>query len=163
MQSKVRGADRPSRGLCKHWQPPSFRYSRCDLLERPKIISRDVPRTRVLAVDDEALVRRLVQRVLSSSCDVVTVGSGAEALEEMDAGESFDVILCDVRMPEMSGLELHDVVAARWPELADRFVFASGGVDVLAGRLAATGRPIIDKPFEPGAIRAAIAAITARR
>lgn len=60
--------------------------------------------TRVLVVDDEEGVRRFVARVLRNADYVVeTAAGGAEALEAIDDGSTFDLIVSDVRMPGMSG------------------------------------------------------------
>jgi CheY-like chemotaxis protein len=48
-------------------------------------------------------------------------------LRALERDASYDVILCDLQMPEMSGMGLHEAVRARWPTLADRFVFVTGG------------------------------------
>ena len=83
-------------------------------------------RARVLVVDDDQGVRNVIARVLSEEHDVVTAGSGAEALEILEAA-AFDAMLCDVMMPQMGGIDLHERVAARWPELARHTALLTGG------------------------------------
>lgn len=53
--------------------------------------------------------------------------SGRAALEQLCAGEAFDVIVCDLMMPGMSGLDLHTELRRRAPELAERIIFLTGG------------------------------------
>jgi signal transduction histidine kinase/DNA-binding response OmpR family regulator len=84
-------------------------------------------RRRILAVDDEALLLKAYRRMLSDIHEVVTALGGHEALRTLEREGPFDVILCDLQMPEMSGMDLHAAVQARFPELADRFIFVTGG------------------------------------
>ncbi|QDG53598.1 PAS domain S-box protein [Persicimonas caeni] len=80
----------------------------------------------VLFVDDDALIRRVAERFLTKHHALVMASSGAEALELLQ-GVDFDVVVCDLMMPEMDGRELY----ARCVELdlpcQDRFVFITGG------------------------------------
>ena len=75
----------------------------------PAAQSRSVARRRgrILGVDDEPLISKAIQRCLVNDHDVVALTRGAEALEKIRAGAEFDVILCDLMMPEMTGMELH--------------------------------------------------------
>lgn len=73
-------------------------------------------RIRVLVVDDEEVVRLGYRRVLSTDgFRVIAAGGGAEALELM-AGDRFDVVLLDLRMPGMDGLDVLRAIKERWPE-----------------------------------------------
>jgi len=76
-------------------------------------------------IDDEDMVRRSTARALSDF-EVVSVSSGAEALDLLAKDSDFDVLLSDVMMPRMTGAELYDRCAQAHPALAKRFVFASG-------------------------------------
>lgn len=102
---------------------------------------------RVLVVDDEALVARSMRRSLPEH-DVRIATSSAEALSLMKRMR-FDVVLCDVMMPEMTGPELHAVVRRRDPELATRFVFVTGGAfdDETRYQLEGSRNPCLEKPF----------------
>jgi two-component system NtrC family sensor kinase len=86
------------------------------------------PRTRVLVVDDDALVGRLLERFLKRHYDVTVVTSAAAALARIEAGERYDLILCDRIMPGMTGEALYDVLLGTAPEQVERMVFLSGGV-----------------------------------
>ena len=98
-----------------------------------KAVTRDpAPRTRsesthlrVLLVDDEEMVRRCTARCLAGF-EIVIASSGAEALAILSRDADFDVVLSDVMMPQMTGPELFEHCCERHPELAQRFVFASG-------------------------------------
>ena len=116
-------------------------------------------RGRVLVVDDESMVGKAVTRVLGVDHHTEWVASGAEALEKLAADPTWDVVLCDLMMPQMSGIDLFRETALRFPELASRFVFLTGGAFTPAVRsfLAKTpGLTVIEKPFDAGHLRARI-------
>lgn len=88
---------------------------------------RALARRRLLVVDDDALVARTLVRQLSGHA-VDVVASGHAALERLAAaGEQYDLVLCDLMMPDMTGMDVYELVQQRYPDLADRFVFISGG------------------------------------
>jgi len=88
--------------------------------------ARKSRRARVLVVDDEPLMGSAMERVLSDH-EVVALTSARAALARIEAGERFDVILCDVMMPDMDGMELHTQLSQRVPEMVERLVFVTGG------------------------------------
>jgi signal transduction histidine kinase len=88
---------------------------------------REYVRRRVLAIDDEALLLKAYRRMLGDTHDVVTALGGLEAMRLLERDPGYDVVLCDLQMPELSGMGVHDLVQKRWPALADRFVFVTGG------------------------------------
>jgi two-component system, cell cycle sensor histidine kinase and response regulator CckA len=112
---------------------------------------------RLLVVDDEELVLRVLTRILRDH-DVVCTTSVQEALERIDAGDVFDLILSDVTMPNASGIDFYEAVRQRDPDLAKRMVFMSGGA-ITAGVenfLRTIPNARIDKPFEPRRLLAKI-------
>jgi CheY-like chemotaxis protein len=84
-------------------------------------------RLRVLAIDDEALLLKAYRRMLIDHHDVEVRVGAREALRLLEADRAFDIVLCDLQMPDMSGADLYGVVRERWPELAERFIFITGG------------------------------------
>jgi CheY-like chemotaxis protein len=82
---------------------------------------------RVLVVDDEPALGRALHTVLSDENEVVVTTSASAALVRLLAGEWYDVVLCDVRMPDMDGVEFHRRLSATLPEEAHRIVFITGG------------------------------------
>ncbi len=118
---------------------------------------------KVLIVDDELEIRETLAEILTGARhQVVTVGSGSEALERM-AAEPYDVILTDIRMPDIDGRALYQEIKLRWPERVGRVVFVTG--DTLASALrdfaAESGRPVIEKPFLPSDVRRVVAEMAA--
>lgn len=116
-------------------------------------------RRAVLIVDDEVDVRQTLADIVESDGHyVVTAASGPEALERI-AATRFDVILTDMRMPEMDGRALYREIERRWPNLASRVVFVTG--DTLTSTLrdfaAECGCPVIEKPFPASEVRRAVA------
>ena len=101
---------------------------------------------RILLVDDEPIVLRALQRVLKHHA-VTAVTSGTEALALIRQGATFDLIACDLNMPDMSGRALYETLDALLPELARRMVFTTGGAFVLDDQAFLTKHPTLSKPF----------------
>lgn len=105
-------------------------------------------RARVLVIDDEPLIARILQRGLSRH--QVTIASEArDALERIQRGETFDVILCDLMMPDISGIDVHEYLTREFPAVARRVVFMTGGAFTSKARqfLSTVSNERIDKPF----------------
>jgi signal transduction histidine kinase len=109
-----------------------------------------IRRGRVLVVDDEPALGKAVRRSLMAEHDVTVVTSAREALARMAAGECFDVIISDLIMPGMTGMDLHAELLRADPETAARMVFLTGGAGMPEARefLARVPNPRVDKPFE---------------
>lgn len=84
-------------------------------------------RGRILLIDDEAVFAGALQRLLSHEHDVTFASSGRAALDQLRIGTRFDVILCDLVMPGVSGIELHSELRRLAPDQADRIIFLTGG------------------------------------
>ena len=108
----------------------------------------------VIVIDDEPLVGRSIRRALRGH-EVEVFSSGKEAIARLRSDEPFDVVFCDLMMPEVSGMDLFRQVSARRPELASRFVFMTGGAFTPKARsfLEKTQLPCLEKPFELRQIR----------
>jgi two-component system, cell cycle sensor histidine kinase and response regulator CckA len=121
-------------------------------------------RGRILVVDDEPAVLRAISRMLRDH-DVVTCASGAAALELLERDRDFDAVLCDLMMPDLSGMELFRRIARTYPELGDRFVFITGGAYTVESQrfLAEGNRPTAQKPFDARALRDLVARLVGER
>jgi PAS domain S-box-containing protein len=128
-----------------------------------------VARGRVLVVDDEPRLRAVLAALLAEHHDVESRDGGRAALELLRRDDGFDVVLCDLGMAGMSGLELYETLAVESPALADRMIFMTGGTldPQRAGPLVRAGRRVLEKPFEPdemlAAVRARLADVRAAR
>ena len=118
-------------------------------------ISNAGRRGHILVVDDEESVLRVVRRGLSGEHDVVTVTSATEALALCVGGARFDLILCDLMMPDMTGMELHRELARVAPELVARMVFLTGGAFTTRARqfLSEAAHEHVEKPFQIAGLR----------
>ncbi len=119
----------------------------------------------ILVVDDEPDVAQLLIDILERDGHRVDrANSGRDALTRLRYGE-VDLILCDLRMPDLDGPALYRELAAQRPELLARIVFMTGdtlGGD-MSGFLADTGVRVIEKPLDPAGVRAKIQTYLASR
>lgn len=109
-------------------------------------------RGRVLLVDDEPILLRGLKRTLSEH-DVVTATSVAQGIQLYESGD-FDIVFCDLMMPETTGLDFYSHLCALGHEHARRLVLMTGGVfaDRLGCSLSQIRSPCIMKPFTAGLI-----------
>jgi PAS domain S-box-containing protein len=107
---------------------------------------------RVLIVDDEATIRRALSRFYTRRGWAATeAADGAEALHRLiEAAEDFDLIISDVKMPGVSGIDLHAALQAQRPDMLDRVVFCTGEMQsaAVAKFFAQTGCRVLLKPFD---------------
>ena len=115
-------------------------------------------RGRILVVDDESLTIRSVKRILSNAHDVVAMVAAKDALALCAGGETFDLILCDLMMPDMTGMDLHRELSRISPVLADRMIFMTGGAFTAEARrfLSETPKEHLEKPFDSANLRAIV-------
>ena len=113
---------------------------------------------RVLVVDDDALVASAVKRTLREH-DVVVQGRARDALAQLQAGERFDVVLCDLMMPDLTGMDLYEAVLRLDPAQASRMVFVTGGAVTMRARefVSTTYNEVVEKPFDVRKLREIIA------
>lgn len=105
-------------------------------------------RPRVIIVDDEPIMCDLTAALLGEQYEAATFTDSRAALASMLSG-SFDVVLCDLMMPGLSGMDLFERLESERPDLAQRVVFMTGGAFTERARtfLAKTRRPQVRKPF----------------
>jgi CheY-like chemotaxis protein len=124
------------------------------------IIAARSLRARVLVIDDEPHMVRIMGQLLEPDHAVALETSGAAALARIEAGEWFDVILCDVMMPEMSGPAFYAQLRRVRPALAQRVVFITGGAFTPQAEafVRAVPNATIEKPFDVRDLRAIVLA-----
>jgi len=112
-------------------------------------------RGRILVVDDEPGIRTMMVRMLGRDHEVVTADSAVAARNILGNDPAFDVILCDLMMQDMTGMELHGWLATHRPALADRVVFVTGGAFTpkASEYVERVGNPRVEKPFEPAKLK----------
>jgi PAS domain S-box-containing protein len=108
----------------------------------------------VLVVDDEASVGLAIRRVLGTH-DVTTVTSARDALRVLAAGKDFDVVLSDLMMPGMSGMDLYRELLRLYPHLARKVVFLTGGAFTAdaSSFLDRVDNERVEKPFDSQKLR----------
>jgi two-component system cell cycle sensor histidine kinase/response regulator CckA len=105
---------------------------------------------RMLVIDDEPGILRMLERTLrKQKCQAALCPNVTAALERLATGEEFDLILCDVMMPECTGRDFYEAVSNRWPSLARRIVFMTGAVrsPAIQQLLERLPNEVVEKPF----------------
>jgi CheY-like chemotaxis protein len=117
-------------------------------------------RGRILIVDDDSGVVRVLKLILGTQHQVIGESNAKSALQRVLAGEEFDLILSDVMMPGMTGIELLAELKRIAPTQAERLIFLTGGASTMLARegLALAQQPLISKPFDADEILALVAA-----
>ena len=116
-------------------------------------------RARILVIDDERAVRDLISDALNiEGHEVVTAENGKEGLD-LIGQYRFDLVFCDLRMPEMDGQALYEEVQRNHPQVLKRIVFvtAQANSSDYGPFLRDTGIPVIEKPFTLSQLRQAVA------
>jgi len=131
----------------------------------PKVEPTELQRGRILVVDDEPALCAVVRRLLRHEHEVVSCVGGSAALELLARDPLFDVVICDIMMPDVSGIEFFGALQNLEPELAQRTLFMTGGaVNTRAQQfLRSVPNPVLEKPFETRALHGAIAQILESR
>jgi two-component system cell cycle sensor histidine kinase/response regulator CckA len=107
-------------------------------------------RGRILMVDDDPAVLTATARALALRHEVVAVPSAQAALDKIAAGEVFDLVISDLMMPVITGIDFHHSLSQIAPEHARRMVFMTGGAFTPSARafLASVDNPTIEKPYD---------------
>jgi CheY-like chemotaxis protein len=144
-------------------QPLQEAIAQMERMPAPDMAPPEVPKV-ALVIDDEPTIRAALRRYFTRRGWVVEeAADGAAGLALIENhGDSFGVVISDLRMPGFSGIELHDQLAIDRPEILRRFVFSTG--DVASGEAASfvqrTTCPVLQKPFELRMLDSIIASVT---
>jgi len=120
--------------------------------------SASTRRGHILVVDDEAMILSAIKRILAPDHEVSTFRNGQQALEKIRGGERYDVILCDLMMPEITGMDFYAEVAKLSAEQAKATIFLTGGAFTARARgfLDEVKNERIEKPFDAANLRAIV-------
>jgi PAS domain S-box-containing protein len=112
---------------------------------------------RILVVDDEPAILRALSRVLSGF-QVTRALSGKEAIAHIERSGPYDVVFCDLMMPELSGIDVYERAKEVCPGQEQRIVFITGGAftEQTAKFIDAIDNPKLGKPFDAGEVRALV-------
>ena len=114
----------------------------------------------ILIVDDEDTVLELLNGILTREGNRVEMaGNGSIALEKIADKEYFDIIICDVKMPNMNGSELYNLLKEEGSVLTENFIFMSGAITADVGELEFFDHdihPFLEKPFSVGDVLKAV-------
>jgi len=111
---------------------------------------------RVLVIDDEAAVGRTIQRLLGEAYEVVVLTAGSAAIDLLvGKAEEFDLILCDLTMPDVTGMDVYTQIVQVRADMGERFVFMTGGTFSPRARdfLDQVPNERLDKPFDLQTVR----------
>ena len=84
------------------------------------------PSLRILVCDDEVFLARAIQRHLKA-LDVDVVHDGSDAIARLAEDPDYDLVICDMMMPNVTGMDVYETVEKTNPDLAERIVFMTGG------------------------------------
>ncbi len=121
--------------------------SAAERLVVPAAPTRSLRRSKLLIVDDERNILTALTMLLDDH-EVKTTSSGREALTALQTG-AFDLVLCDIMMPDMTGMDIFEEARATSPDLARKFVFMTGGTFTERAHrfLDTVQNPVLKKPF----------------
>ncbi len=113
---------------------------------------------RVLVIDDEPEVIEALARTIGPPHAIERASSGARALELLARDAGYDIIFCDLMMPDLTGMDLYEVISSKYPELLERMVFmtAGGFTPRAIAFVDQHGPRCIEKPFSPETVRACL-------
>jgi CheY-like chemotaxis protein len=146
------------RGTTFHVLLPALATTAEELVSTAGRILGSKRRGRILVIDDEAVITTTVRRCLRADHDVSSTQDPAIALEMFRRDEEFDVIFCDLMMPNITGMDLYDEIVQIAPDQASRIIFITGGAFTPAARafLDRTKNSVIEKPIEVEQLRTVV-------
>jgi CheY-like chemotaxis protein/anti-sigma regulatory factor (Ser/Thr protein kinase) len=139
----------PGRGTTFRITLPVAHERPVQLVEPPP---RQSTRRKILVIDDEPSIVGSLSSLLGVQHDVETLTSARNALAMLRTGATYDVILCDLMMPEVTGMDVHEQLAHARPGEEAKLVFMTGGAftDRARAFLANVPNRCLEKPFKIG-------------
>jgi DNA-binding NtrC family response regulator len=111
----------------------------------------------LIADDDPGILNALKASLVSKGCEIITAGDGEQALriikEERESGRSFHMVITDLRMPGLNGLDLIRVAGKAFPRIPMVLMTAHGDLSVEKAVAAIKGCSYLEKPFKPGTLQ----------
>ena len=116
-----------------------------------------------LVVDDESCIRDLIDAVFADEAHITQACDGKEALELLHQ-RHFDIVICDVQMPRLSGTDLFRRVYVETPEAAANFIFCTGNpTDELVRLCSAHHTSFCTKPINIATLKSAVSRLITRK
>ena len=121
--------------------------------EKGEGVKRDLKGMKGLVIDDDLNIVNMISTYLEDQgCEISTATDMKMALnilEALTSIEEFDFIICDIKMPEVSGIDFYHIVEKKWPVLKNRIIFSTGDIlcDATRAFIASALNPCIEKPF----------------
>ena len=119
-------------------------------------------RRRLVVIDDDRMLIRSLERALAKDYDVTAFSDGRAAIAHLTTDElDAELVLCDLMMPDATGIDVLRASARVHPELAQRFVLMTGGAPEAIWRELASEPtvPVLEKPFQMATLRALLASL----
>jgi CheY-like chemotaxis protein len=165
---EMRSAKTPGKGTSFQVLLPAAEWTPSEVSVAPPQYPSLVPsagRARVLVVDDDPGVGKALRLMLEEEHDVTSLTSPREALKLLLADAAFDIVFCDLMMPELSGVDLYQALYLNRPGYERRIVFMTGGAFMPdeASFVAQVKSPIIEKPFDMRRIQSLVRRAVSRR
>ncbi|AUX40846.1 histidine kinase [Sorangium cellulosum] len=130
---------------------------------KPPAAEPAAPRRRILVIDDEPLLARAIAGTLEPRHETIATASARDALARIRAGERYDAILCDLMMPDMTGMDFYASLGEHAPDQQRRIVFLTGGAFTERSKafLDQVSARLLLKPFDAGTLLSLIDEVVA--
>lgn len=119
------------------------------------IAARQATKARLLIVDDEPAITKALAKMLAPSYEVTIASDGMEAADRL-VGDSFDIVLSDIRLPTMSGVDLLRLVRAHDSDVPVLLMTGQPSLETAMAAVDLGALTYITKPFEPEALKTAL-------
>jgi PAS domain S-box-containing protein len=148
---QIDASSKPGEGSCFRVRLPLAEGTELEVAPKTSAdATGPMRRARILIIDDEPLLGQTLRLAFEGKHDVVVATSGRQGLAELENPGEFDLILCDLMMPDVSGIAVFEQATRVRPKLVRRFVFMTGGAFTDRAREFLERHPgaRLEKPFE---------------